>query len=287
MPSNYIEVCVRTDVDSGELLGMLSDGESLGCWEKDGVLHIFWPEDGWSAAALDDLKKVLRTLGEHDPELSVTTVPDQDWNATWAASLQPIRLGRRVLIRQSWHEADADFTGVELVIDPKRAFGTGYHATTQLVVEWLEESIRGGERVLDVGTGSGILAMCALRFGAASALGIDNDPVAVGCAREYAAQNGFGPELDLRVSSFDVLDEEAFDIIVANLDSRTMPAFCRVIGRLLKPGGVACLSGIQDQDYEEVSALLNEANLKIGERRQKEEWLALKVEYFSAPPCQG
>jgi len=284
MPSNYIEVCVRTDVDSGELLGMLSNGESLGCWEKDGMLHIFWPEERWSAAALEDLRKVLGDLGERDPELSVATVPDQDWNATWAASLQPIRLGRRVRIRQSWHEADPDFTGVELVIDPKRAFGTGYHATTQLVLEWLEESIRGGERVLDVGAGSGILAMCALRFGAASALGIDNDPVAVECAREYAAGNGFGPELDLRVSSLDALGEEAFDIIVANLDSRTMPGFCGIIGRLLKTGGVACLSGIQDQDYEEVAGLLNKENMKITARRQKEEWLALSV---SAPPLQG
>jgi ribosomal protein L11 methyltransferase len=277
MQSNYIEVCVRTDVDSGEILGMLMDGETLGSWEKDGVLHMFWPEERWNEDALDDLKSVLERLGvdASDRNLTISTVPDQDWNAAWAASLTPIILGRRIRIRQSWHEADRNFNGIELVIDPKRAFGTGYHTTTQLVVEWLEENIHGGERVLDVGTGSGILSMSAIRFGAISALGIDNDPVAIECAQEYAERNGFGCELKLRVSSFETLDEGPFDIIVANLDSRTMPLFCKCISRLLKPGGLACLSGIQDQDYEEVSLILG--RLSIIHKRKREDWLALSI----------
>jgi ribosomal protein L11 methyltransferase len=277
MQSNYIEVCIHTDVDSGEILGMLLEGETLGSWEKDGLLHIFWPEDRWNDAALADLKEVLGRFGvdASDRNLIVSTVPDRDWNAVWAASLKPIILGRRIRIRQSWNDPDPNFNGIELIIDPKRAFGTGYHVTTQLVVEWLEENIRGGERVLDVGTGSGILAMSAIRFGAISALGIDNDPVAIECAREYAAGNGFGSELKLQVSSYESLAEEPFDIIVANLDSRTMPLFCQGISRLLKPGGIACLSGIQDQDYEAVSANLQ--NLLIAKKRKREDWLALSI----------
>ena len=124
-------------------------------------------------------------------------------------------MGRIAAADYSWNtrphsselaRADPEFSGIELVIDPRRAFGTGYHATTQLVVEWLEAHVRGGGVVLDVGTGSGILAMTAIRLGAASALGVDNDPVAVECAREYAVLNGFGPELELRVASFEDLD---------------------------------------------------------------------------------
>jgi ribosomal protein L11 methyltransferase len=188
MPANYIEVSFRTDVDSGEILAMLQGGEELGCWENDGIVHVFWPDDQWNDEALEDLKRVLTIFGV-DPkssDLTVQTVPDKDWNATWAASLTPICLGKKFRIRQSWHPADDSFNGIELVIDPKRAFGTGYHATTQLVIEWLEKNIRGGERVLDVGTGSGILAMAAIRLGAASALGFDNDAIAVECAEEYA-----------------------------------------------------------------------------------------------------
>jgi ribosomal protein L11 methyltransferase len=277
MYSNFIEVSIRTDIDSGELLAMLQDGESMGSWEKEGILHLFWPEERWNDAALEDLKKVLGQMGVqvHDEDLSINAVPDQDWNATWAASLQPIRLGRHVRIRQSWHAADPE--SIELVIDPKRAFGTGYHATTQLVVEWLEDHIRGGERILDVGTGSGILAMTAIRLGATSAVGIDNDPVAVGCAQEYAALNGFGLELDLRVASFDDLDAGKFDVIVANLDIRTLPRLCESLRRLMGDHAIACLSGLQAQDYEEVAAALHRHGFEITSPRHREDWLALSI----------
>jgi ribosomal protein L11 methyltransferase len=277
MQSNFIEVTIRTDVDSGELLARLQNGEALGSWEKDGMLHLYWPEERWNAAALKDLNRALGQLGVNAREsgLTVLTVPDQDWNATWAASLHPIGLGRRIRIRQSWHEADPDFNGIELVIDPKRAFGTGYHATTQLVIEWLEDHIHGGERVLDVGTGTGILAMAAIRLGAASALAIDNDPVALECAREYAIGNGFGPELVLKVASFEILDAGKFDVIVANLDGKTIPRFCEFLRHLINPGGLACVSGLQEQDCAEIAAAVCHAGLEIIERRQREDWLAL------------
>lgn len=287
MYSNFIEVSFRADIDSGELLAILEDGESLGSWERDGVLHLFWPGDRWGAAVLEDLKRTLAQMGANvrDEDLTIAEVEDRDWNATWAASLQPIILGTRVRIRQSWHDADPEFTGIELVIDPRRAFGTGYHATTQLVVEWLEAHVRGAESVLDVGTGSGILAMTAIRLGAASALGVDNDPVAVECAREYAALNGFGPELELRVASFDDLDAGKFDVIVANLDIRTMPRLCGSLRRLMADDSIACLSGLQEQDYEEVAAALRRQGIEITDRRRREDWLALSIKLELKPKC--
>ena len=286
MPINYVEVCVRTDVDSGEILALLEWEESLGGWEKDGTLFLYWPEEKWSDNVLEDLKRVLHTLGVNtiDARITFQTIPDKDWNATWAASLQPIRLGHRVRVRQSWHPFDPEFQGIELVIDPKRAFGTGYHATTQLVIEWLEIHLRGGERVLDVGTGSGILAMAALRLGASSALAIDVDPVALECAKQYAVANGFGCELELRVSSFEDLNHGPFDVIVANLDGKTMPLLCESLPRLLNVGGIACLSGIQHHDYIEVAKRLTEAELQIKARMEREEWLALEVGFSIFEP---
>jgi len=275
---NFIEVTIEGNLDSGELLAMLENGESLGAWEAEGVLRLYWSEEKWSPAVLSDLKGALARLGiEAGSSLVIRSVPDQDWNAKWTASLNPIRLGRRVRIRQSWHSADAAFDGIELVIDPKRAFGTGYHVTTQLVVEWLEEHIRGQERILDVGTGSGILAMAAIRLGAASALAVDNDPAALECAREYCETNGFGPELDLRACSFEDLETEVFDVILANLDIRTLPMFCRHMPRLLKARGIACLSGLQQQNLEEISQALSLAGLRINSKKQRDEWLCLGV----------
>jgi ribosomal protein L11 methyltransferase len=284
MRSNYTEVSIRTGVDSGELLGMLKEGEILGSWEKDGVLHIYWPEERWNAASLEDLKRTLSQLGANvdEADLTICTVPDQDWNATWAASLHPIHLGRQFRIRQSWHKPDPGFKGIELVIDPKRAFGTGYHATTQLVIEWLEEQVHGGEKVLDVGTGTGILAMAAIRLGAASALAIDNDPIAVECAREYAAVNGFGAELQLGIASFEKLDAGGFDLIVANLDGKTMPRLCEFLRYLMSSDGIACLSGLQEQDYEEVAAALGRVGFRIVQKTQREDWIALSLRALGA-----
>jgi ribosomal protein L11 methyltransferase len=280
MSENYIEAVFRAGVDSGEILAMLQDGEELGCWENDGVIHIFWPETRWSAEALDDLRRTL-LIFNIDPDvagLTVETVVDKDWNATWASSLTPIRLGRRIRIRQSWHSPECRFDGIELVIDPRRAFGTGHHATTQLVIEWLENHLSGGERVLDVGTGSGILAMASIRLGADSALGIDNDPIAVECAWEYARVNGFGEELELRVGSFGDCADRDFDVIVANIDGKTLPALCPELTRLLKPGGRICLSGLQEHDLEEITAALNSAGFAVKTKTAREEWLALECE---------
>jgi ribosomal protein L11 methyltransferase len=279
MAHEFVEITLKTNIDSGELLAMLHDEAALGSWEKDGILHIFWPAEKWDKTIVEDIKQALNSFGvkETDVCLAVKAIQDQDWNATWAASLNPIRLGRHVRIRQSWHSRDEAFDGIELVIDPKRAFGTGHHATTQLIAEWLETKIRGGERVLDIGTGSGILAMIALRLGAAAALAIDIDPVAIECAREYAGVNGFETELELRTASFEDLGCDRYDVIVANLDGKTLPQLSGYLSRLFNAGGIGCLSGLQIQDYGEVAEFLSKEGIRISATIRREDWLALEV----------
>jgi ribosomal protein L11 methyltransferase len=279
MNRGFVEVSLRASVDPGELIALLSHPEALGAWEEDGILRLYWPEDKWDDAAMEDLISALSLLGiDRDAACpTVNVIQDQDWNAAWAASLVPIRLGRRIRVRQSWHSSDPDFKGIELVIDPKRAFGTGYHTTTQMVIEWLEENIQGGERVLDIGTGSGILAMCAVRLGARSALGIDADPVAIECAREYLDINGFGSEIELKTGSFEELDSGWFDVVLANLDGKTLPGLCEFLPRILSPGGVACFSGLQQQNYDEIDDALSKVHLKIRALKKREEWLVLEI----------
>jgi len=280
MSSGFIEVTIRCGLDSGELLARLGDGEALGSWEKDGVVYVYWPQEKWSDLLFNDLKRALVSMqiNDHEAYMTIRAIPDQDWNAAWAASLHPIRIGRRLRIRQSWNPQDSAFDGVELIIDPKRAFGTGHHATTQLLVEWLEKVIRGGERVLDIGTGSGILAMAAVRLGAASALGIDTDPVALECAKEYAEMNGFGVELELRMASFEDVNQEKFHVIVANLDNKTLPLLSAHLPDLLDVGGKACLSGLQQEDHEEVVRFLSQAGMRANTCTERNGWLALDVQ---------
>jgi ribosomal protein L11 methyltransferase len=281
MSQDYVEVTIPASVDSGELLGMLQEGEALGAWEGDGVLHLYWPESCWSFGVLEELKKALSCLGAGGMEshIVVSALPDQDWNALWSMSVEPIRIGRRFRIRQSWYPPDPLFDGFELVIDPKRAFGTGYHATTQLIIEWLEEHLSPGAHLLDIGTGTGILAMAALRLGAAKALGIDNDPAAIECAGENAAANNFGPEIELRTGSLAVLANAKFDIIVANLDRNTVLCLYDRLKDCLIPGGKVCFSGLQIEDYSDISGALALVGGRIVERREREEWMAIEVHF--------
>src|SRR5512135_3132469 len=224
MPRSYYDLRVQPAVDIDELAGELADTGLLGACEADGIAHFYWPAESWNPFILDLLRLLLRERGMpiEAVDVSLEVVPDQDWNVVWAQSVKPVRIGRRFLIRQSWNPVDPQPGIIELVIDPKRAFGSGFHATTQLLLEWLESAVRKADRVLDLGTGSGVLAMAAVRLGAASALGIDCDPEAVECARENAAANGFGAELEFRLESIERLETTGFDIVVANLDRNTL-----------------------------------------------------------------
>ncbi len=281
MPQNYVEVTVSTTVDSGELLARLQEANALGAWEDNGILHLYWPEERWIPGVVDELKEALLRLGDSDApsSINVHAVPDRDWTALWSMSLVPIRIGRHFRIRQTWNSPDPSFDGIELVIDPKRAFGTGYHATTQLIIEWLESHVCGGERVLDIGTGTGILAMAALRLGATSALGIDSDPVAVKCATENAVINAFGPELDFRTGSVETLEAGTFDIIVANLDHNTILHLNHELGIRLRRGGKVCLSGLQIEGLQEIMDTLAGAGGRIVGKMERDEWMALEVRF--------
>ncbi len=278
---SYVEVRIAAPVDCGELLGLLTDSESLGAWEDGGIIHLFWPAERWSESVRSELASALGLLGvPADPAaIQPEYVPDRDWNALWAESVQPIRIGRKILVRQSWNQAQIPQGGIEVIVDPKRAFGSGYHATTQLAAEWLEDRIRGGERMLDVGTGSGILAMAAVRLGASAAFGIDSDPVAIQCALENSALNGFGGELEFSNRALEELSGQRFDCVVANLDRRTLLTLGAKLKPLVADGGKLLITGLQLEDEADIVAAFSLQQGQVAERRAKEEWLALEIRY--------
>ena len=152
----WIDVQIRTAVDAAELLGLLDDPAIQGGWEEQGVVHLYWLKPQWSREAHARLCMTLQGL---DPAISderdirIEEIPDQDWNRQWAQSVRPIRIGKRIVIRPSWEPVDLHPRDVEIILDPKQAFGTGHHATTRMLLEWLEDRIHGGESVLDVGAG--------------------------------------------------------------------------------------------------------------------------------------
>ena len=283
MPSSIYQIQIPACVDGAELSGLLAGSEFLGLWEQDGALTIYW--QGSEESLLQELQGALGQLNATIPNTSIDLqlVTHQDWNAQWAASVKPIRIGRRIGIRPSWTTMELPETGIEIVLDPKQAFGTGHHATTHLLIEWLEDVLwLTGCRVLDVGTGSGILSMVALRLGALSALGIDNDVVAIDCARDYAAANEFRKELEFRCCRVDELADQSFEVIVANIDRKTILEISPEFSRLRSSATQLFLSGLLEEDASDIVQRFTRYGWTQQAIRKREGWIALQFGVLSS-----
>lgn len=197
-------------------------------------------------------------------------VEQEDWQNGWRKYYHPMEVGKRLAIVPSWQQYDTD--RVKLVLDPGLAFGTGGHETTNLCLEALDEIVAGGERVLDIGTGSGILAIAALKLGAAVAEGVDIDPVAVRTAGENAALNGVQDKLTVLVGDLSDKASGQYDLVLANIVANAIISLSPAVPALMKDGGRFIASGIIDTRKDEVIAALQAAGLRVVKVQEKRGW---------------
>jgi ribosomal protein L11 methyltransferase len=289
MPNDWVDVCVRGTVNPEELLSRLDDPMVQGVWEDRDEIHVYWAEEHWNEERLASVRAALsdQATASSEHSVSVTRVPAQDWNEAWARSVKPIRIGRLV-IRPSWEPVELGPTDIEITLDPKQAFGTGHHATTRMLLTWLQEEIHGGEQVLDVGTGSAILAMAAVKLGAASAIGVEIDSVAVDCAREYVVQNGVKDRIDIIAGTLADLPQErrqTADLVLANLDRQTVLDLADDMACSASRGARIMVSGILVEQQSEILDRFSSLGLICSERCEDEGWMAMK--FLMPESCDG
>lgn len=219
-------------------------------------------------------------LGPGPLDLRCANVRDEDWENNWKQYYQPIPIGRRLLVVPQWMHPENPEGRIEVLLDPGMIFGTGAHASTQMCMKALEEHIRGGERVVDLGSGSGILSITALLLGASSAIGVDIDPKAEDIARENAAINGLGSDR-FTACTGDVignaeqmrsLSEGGYDIVLANIVADVIIPLAPVVPNFLRPEGKFVCSGILYTRLPEVLAALQAAGLYIESTETMEDW---------------
>lgn len=216
-------------------------------WAQVRVTGLF---DG--AAGADALRAALGASLPADGALRVEPLEEQVWERAWLEHFRPMRFGRRLWVIPGGQTAELAAGDVAVALDPGLAFGTGTHATTALCLEWLDSIDLAGRRVIDVGCGSGILAVAALKLGAAEAVAIDHDPQALLATRENAARNGVTERLT--VIGADAPPSEPADVVVANILAGTLIELAPRILAMVRPGGRLALSGILAEQTDAVAA---------------------------------
>lgn len=249
----------------------LIDEELLGKDRAAAFIHIYLEPDVSPAEALAFLSERYAAEGiEHKIDTAFTM--DEDWRNNWKNFFHPTEVGERLLIRPTWRD-DYDPKGrVVLNIDPGLAFGTGSHETTRLCLEMVERYLKGGEKVLDVGCGSGILAIASLLLGAREAVGVDIDETAVKTAAENAALNGVEDRFTVAVGDLTKKISGKYDLILANIVADAIISLSRDIAKFMTPDAVYIMSGIIDSRADEVAAEVSRS-FDIIERYEDGGWV--------------
>ena len=258
------------------------DEDVLRHMSEDVLVKAYFKDDQSAQETLLLVQEKLREIGRLDlgfdaGSLAVehTSVHEQDWAENWKKYYKPFRAGERLVIKPSWEPYEAKDGDLVLELDPGMAFGTGTHETTFMCMEQLERYVKPGCRAIDVGCGSGILALAAAKLGATDVLAIDLDELAVKVAAENTVKNGLSDVV--RVKHGDLLEnsEEQADVIVANIIADVICFLCGPAKKHLLPGGVFICSGIIREREDDVQRALAQAGNTVCNRLAKGEWVCL------------
>ena len=215
--------------------------------------------------------------------LDIANVRDEDWENNWKQHYQPIAVGRRLLVVPQWLQPENPDGRIPVLLDPGMIFGTGAHASTQMCMKSLEDCVTGGERVMDLGSGSGILSITALLLGAAHATGVDIDPKAEDIARENAAINRLGADRFCSCTGDVIGDPDlmrrlaagGYDVVLANIVADVIIPLAPVVPHFLRADGVFICSGVLNLRLDEVKQALVHAGLVITGTEQQGDWCCI------------
>lgn len=245
----------------------------------------YYPIDERIADTVSHIESELRRIRAMDfdfdlgkLESGTHSIDEEDWAESWKKSYKPFRLGKHIVIKPGWEKYDPEPDDRIIEIDPGMAFGTGTHETTGMCVELIEEYVKPGMSVIDIGTGTGILAIAAAHMGAGEVLATDLDPMAVKVATENVAINGFEGKIRTRCGDLLEAVNETGDVVIANIIADVIKMLAAPVRAHIAPGGRFICSGIARERKDEVLDALNAAGYKNLDIRDKGEWTAIEAE---------
>jgi len=250
--------------------------------EPEGILKIYLDHEEFEKGLLNSITEDLKKIGIDLFKTEIFELPDNDWLSNWKENFKPLEIGNQIVIKPPWEKYD-NHEKIVININPAMAFGTGHHATTSLIIKELQdisvEKNIGSLSVLDIGTGSGILAITAAKLGVNNILAMDNDPEIYENAMENIALNNVSETIDLKITDIDNITG-TFDIVLANLDRDTVLKIGDKIIEKTKTNGNIIFSGILATQYKEIEDFFKDKNVKILKKtvdEKEKEWIIIRL----------
>ncbi len=290
--NKWLKITIKTDpvlVESISdfLVGVIEAGVETGAQDEllYGTVNGYVQKANLSREEVDDileqvssyLNDLVKIFDTAEPTLSSTMIDEVDWGKSWKEHFKPFTIVSGLVICPTWEEYHPVLGEAVITMDPGMAFGTGHHATTSLSLECIREAVTGqaGLRCLDVGTGTGILGMAALLFGAGGVLGIDNDPEAVWAAEENVRRNMLQESMEVSLTPLTAL-EDVYEIVIANIVHNVLVDMADDLARLTAEGGNLILSGILTGDQaENIQTVFSGKGFLLISQKSRQEWAAL------------
>lgn len=280
---NFFVYRIFTQPFDTELLsGLLWEFDLAGLVEENDHIKIYLPEN----SVVDEqtleaaFQKLLSQKFIESFRIEMETIEDRNWNAEWEKSREVIRVSDKIIIKPTFKEYQAKQNEIVLTIDPKMSFGTGEHQTTKLILRLLENIVKPGMKVLDVGSGTGILAITSVKLGALKAVAVDLDEVCLENCRENSTLNQVSNSVQILTGEIEDVEENDFDLILANIQKNVLLEIAEKIKSRLKKNGIVILSGLLESDQSEIEKNYHSLGFNTLQVDKMDEWISV---VFSVP----
>ncbi len=267
------------------------DDDLMGLQNCETSVTVYLPDNSQGVEMLVSLKNLLKQMRERDTlnswgrlEVELKSVKEEDWANNWKQYFKPLKVGNKLLVKPSWEEYNENDSRTVLEIDPASSFGTGQHNTTKLCLELLEKAVKGNEKILDLGCGSGILSIGGILLGAKEAVAVDIEENAVTTAIENAEKNNISKDL-YKAYCGDIISDvnlrntigSEYDIITANIVADVLIAMSSLFSKFLKPESILIISGIITERKSEVVDVITSAGFDVLEEAEGDGWAAVML----------
>lgn len=263
------------DLEQSNINWDFIDSNIIHLKENEIIIKAYFPESNVLEKTIKSIQDEIKdnpTIEDKDTQITLTLLDDEDWAESWKEHYKPFKIGPNILIKPSWEDIDVEEGNIIIELDPGMAFGTGTHETTWLCTEAIEKYMEEGDTLYDIGCGSGILSIVAVKLGAEKVIGVDIDPVSIKTSKGNIEINKVADKIDIRQGDLlEVIDEKA-DIIVSNIIAEVIAGMTPDLKDYLKNDGIFICSGIILEKIQLVEDALEENGFEIIDVVKKGEW---------------